>query len=1489
MTVQVNSRTQLPVDQRKLLLEMLHDARDESFSSLSTEQRRLWLLRQLDPSGPTHVSRAVEIRGRLHVPTLAQSADDLLSRHAILRSTFLDLGRRPARIVAASARLNLRVEDLSGLSEPEYDQKLRELAERDFEKLFELRSPPLVRLTLVRRGDDRHALLFTIHQLVSDGASASALIRELFQLYEGRLAGVPSSPASLVDSFASLAREEHEWLNSAEYEEALQYWREALDDVQSLHIPTDFARPSIKTHRGAAERRELNNPTVLALTQVCEREGVSLELLFLAAFNALLFWYSGQDDLTVGIEDVRPRGAGVGPLTNTLVIRTRLSGNPSFMQLLRQVRSRVEEAKRRGRMPFAQLIESLEPERDVSRTPMFQAGFVAEEIPTQDLRFETVELMPLDLTVVDGMLDLNLRASVDGGVRLSLEYNTDLFRAGSVGSMLDRLVMMLDAIAADQSLPLSRLFILPETERHLLALEWNRTEREFPSDKCLHQLVEDQVKRTPDAVAVICGAEHLTYGELDQRAEHLAARLRRRGVGPESRIGICHDRSLETVTALLAVLKAGAAYVPLDTDLPPARINFILQDAGAEIVLTRRAFSDNLTNSNLGVIVIDDEPDTDDGVGANVGDLSRPQVRPDSLAYIIYTSGSTGSPKGVGVSHRSVVNNLTWRQSRWTLSADDRVLQSISFSFDPSLWTTFWPLLAGACVVLPGFGKHFDSVALARILEEEQITVVGGAPSLFAVLADEKETLSRTAVRYVFSGGESLGSELQRKLQEVFNAEIYNVYGPTEATIDSTYWLCSPDSEGGAAPIGIPGANTKIYLLNRYLEINPAGVLGEIFIGGQGLARGYTGHPGLTAEKFLPDPFCGVPGTRMYSTGDLGKQRPDGVLEFNGRIDEQVKIRGFRIELSEIERTLMQHGDVAETAVIVTRGPSGEPRITAYVGPLQGRQAPSRDGLIAFLSERLPAYMIPDIFIVLDALPHTVTGKVDRRNLPPPDDVRAGTALAFIQPRTPLEAEISQIVGPVLGLDHVSVEADLFALGCNSLLMARIASRLSSTYQLNMSVIQIFRDPTIAGLARLIDNHQRTGKQESVQSWSEEQLAAEATLDPSITAEGLPVADYCSPSNIFLTGVTGYLAPFLVEKLLSVTDADVHCLVRAADAADGLQRIQQIMEKYRIWREEFRERIHPVVGDLSKPRLGLSEQEFTELAGIADVIYHCGALVNFVYPYSALKAPNVRGTHEILRLACQKKLKAVHYTSTIDVLLATHAGRPLLETDEFIRHPREIPDAGYPLSKLVAERMMVTARSRGIPVCVYRPSVVMGHAESGATQTNLYLMVGLKGYIDLGVLPEPRFMMDFVSVDFAASAMAHISRQRESIGKYFHIWNQNPVHVKNAYEWIRSFGYDVQAVDWLELRDRVLGVDQSNALYPFLAGFRQSGATPAPSPTHDPAAMEGIDLSGECMNTFRAIEGTGIECPLLTERMTHLCLSYLNNLGFLPDPSRQRN
>lgn len=1479
MTAHANAPNLSPQDARQLLLKILQNSRDESPSNLSSGQHRLWLLRQFDPALPAHVFNAVELRGPLHVDVLEQSASEVIGRHEILRSMFVDLGKGPARIVAAAASVNLHIVNAEGLSEQQYQEELKKLAERDSQEPFDLRSAPLVRLTLVSHSQNRHTLMITMHELVGDSLSTTIFIEELLSFYEARLAAKPSSLPEPTERFGVLAREEKEWLKTTECEDQFRYWQETLAEVPVLHLPTDFARPAIKTHRGSAERCNISNEMLAALDQIAGREGATLQTLFLAAFNTLLAWYSGQDDLAIGIPADRSSERGIGPLTNTLVIRTDATGNPTFSEMLGRIHREVNAAQRQQRIPFAKLVIGLQPERDLSRTPLFQAKFVAEDEPFRDLSLQTLQLTPLDLNRGDGMFDITLSVALGDEARLALEYNTDLFQPETIRRMLAHLRLILDRVAADARQPISRLMILPETERRLLALEWNQTERPFEHNKCIHQLIEEQAGRSPDAEAIVCGEQRLSYRELNEQSNRLAKRLRRHGIRPESRVAVCLGRSPETIIALLAVLKAGGAYIPLDPEFPAERLAFILRDGDAQVVLARRDTCSNLPDSFAKVLLLDDDFD-DEAAEA------RHEVTPANLAYIIYTSGSTGQPKGVAVTHESVVNNLAWRQSMWPLSAADRVLQNYSFTFDPSVWATFWPLLAGSCVVLPRSARYFDSMGLARLLVDERITVYGAAPSLHSVLVEESEMLSRTALRYVFSGGESLEPELQVRFQETLSANVYNVYGPTEATIDCTYRLCPREKEPRRAPIGTPIANTQIYILNKNLELSPVGVAGEIFIGGTGLARGYVGHPGLTSEKFLPNPFSRVPGARMYRTGDVGRQEPDGAIQFVGRTDEQVKIRGFRIELSEIERALMLHEGVSEAAVAVTQTSTGEPRITAYVSFNQGQDSASSDELTALLKERLPVYMIPDLFITLSALPRTSTGKVNRRALPLPDEMQTAPSLSYVPPRTPLEAEISIIVGTVLGLERISIEADLFGLGCNSLLMARIASRLSSTYEMGMPVTQIFKAPTVVGLAGFIDKYQQTGQRAAAPAWTLEQLEAEAVVDPSITVDGLPVADYCSPSNIFLTGVTGYLGAFLLERFLLESTADVYCLVRASSITDGHQRIQKIMEQYQIWNDVYRDRIHAVVGDLSKPLLGLSESEFTELAETADVIYHCGALVNFVYPYSALKPANVQGTHEVIRLACSEKLKAIHYTSTVDVLLATHIKRPFLENEEPILNPTEIPD-GYARSKWVGEKMVAIARSRGVPVSVYRPGLVMGHTQTGATQTNDYLLVGLKGYIDLGVLPEPSIMIDFVTVDYVAKVMAHLSRQPDSIGKYFHIWNPQPVHIGKSYEWIQSFGYNLEVVPRNVLRQRASKVDASNAMYPFLAGFKANDedSGPGPSPSHDPSVVETIDIYSECKNTFQGLERSSIECPPLNEQMAHLCFSYLTTIGFLPHPA----
>jgi myxalamid-type nonribosomal peptide synthetase MxaA len=1475
-----------PLEKRKLLAQLLQQGSREGFTNLTVEQRRLWLLRQLEESVPTHVFRAYVIDGELNIASLREALDEVVRRQEMLRVSFIDIEGRPMRVLSQSAQVKLALTDLTDKERQAFDLGVQSRAVHDALQPFDLSAPPLLRLNLIRESERRHVLLITMHELIADDYSLSLFIGELIEAYVARCgsARLPSEP--LTARFSDFVKWQHDWLQSEEYARQLAYWKKKLSGAPILELPTDRPRPAVRTHSGARRSRLLSADALSGLEELGRRHGASLSTVALAAFQALLSLYSGGDEIVVGLESAaRPRSEFeglIGPLTNTLVIRSTVAGDPDFGSLLEQVTETLAEAHRHSDVPYGRLIEELQPQRDLSRTPLFQVKFAFRQSSDLNIVDGTLTLRPLDLDTGAALFDLTLLVNQrPDGLLLTAEFNTDLFEPATAERLLEHLQAIFANVIENPLRRMSELVPSHEPERLTIPEQREDASETYVGDHCLHQLIEKTVEERAEAIALSFEGEHITYGELNRRANQLARYLISLGLKVESKVAVMVERGVEAVVGLLAVMKGGGAYVPLDPTYPRDRLSFMVKDSQAELLLTRKAFAEVVADAGARVVYLDTEAEAI----ANCSSTNpSPAVSPDDLAYIIYTSGSTGRPKGVMLAHRGVVNNLLWRQKQWPLAPSDRVLQSYSFSFDPSVWATFWPLLAGSCVVIPRAEANLDSVALTRLMAEERITVFGAAPSIHSILADEPAFQSCDSLRYIFSGGELLDALLQQQLQRLPRAELYNVYGPTEATIDCTYWHCPRVPEPASAPIGSPISNTAIYIVNRHLRLNPIGAPGEICIRSVGLARGYVGAPALTAEKFVPDPFSGIPGSRMYRTGDMGRLSSDGTLEFIGRVDDQVKVRGFRIELSEIERNLARHEGVREAAVIVKRNSAADARLIAYFAPAASVDAPGQSELAEFLGERLPHYMVPDLFVALESLPRTPTGKVDKNSLPAVEEGDERGGREYRPPRDQLETEISQIIGNVLGLERLSIDDDIFDLGSNSLLIARIASRLSSAYQIDLPVQQIFKDPTVASIAALVDIYRREGNLGAMTSWTIEQVEAEAELSPEITAEGLPPFEYCTPKSVFLTGATGYLGAFILERLLRTGPAECFCLVRASSPEQGLERIREAMKGYRIWDDSFAARIHPVVGDIAKPEMGVGSEEFARLASEVDTIYHCGALVNFIYPYSALRGPNVLGTHEVLRLATRGKLKPVHYTSTVDVLLGTHMKRPFYETDEVLYHPNEIPD-GYARSKLVAEKMLANARLRGVPVCVYRPGLIMGHTATGATQTNDYLLVGLKGYIDLGMLAEPSIMIDFVTVDFVAAAIVHLSMQPESIGRYFHIWNPWPVHMSRAYEWVNSFGYHLKVVPGNILRDKVLKeVDVSNVLYPFLPLFRAMRDNP-PISSHDPRIMEKINLMEECRNMLEGLKGSGIECPQLDERLAHLCLSYLVSIGFLPEPA----
>lgn len=1454
---------------RRALAERL--SRDGGTASgLLPDQQRTWMLHELDHGAPGVVLGVYRLSGPLDTAVLQQAVAGLGWRYELLRSSFEEFAGRPLRLVASYAELSCSVVELTGREDAAV---LAERCAAELARPFDVARGPLARLTVLRIDAGTHLLLVSLHETIADEWTPDTLCRALLDGYRALLAGDDETELT-TDDFTAVVRSELSWLDGQEAAASRAFWKEVLEGVPVLRLPTDRARPAVKTHRCGTRRRTVPLDLAASLDVLGQRYGTDRDTVVLAAFQSLLGRWAQQEDVAVGVRVPGPPGA-FGPYANTVVIRTLIFPDLTVGQLIDGVREIRKDVAPHSRMPFSRVVDAVDPVRDLSRTPLFQALFTSrdllEPVVVGDLTVAD-ESVPVDATPYDLALTL-LSDSASQSLRLT--YNADLFDGGTAERMLDQLTAMLACFVNNPDGLVVTVPLTSGAERDLIVSDWNATEQDYPRDRSLHALIAEQAARTPSMVAVSDQEEELRYQDLDERANQMAHHLLQLGISSESRVALCLRRSAQTVVAMLAVLKAGAAYVPLDPQYPAERLGYLLSDSDSQVLITETALLDRLPTHQARTVLMDAE-------WGEVMEQPRtpPEIAvgPHSLAYLIYTSGSTGLPKGVLVTHGGIVNNLAWRQRTWPLKPGERVLQNHPFSFDPSVWATFWPLTVGAECVISTPSQQLDTGALVRLIRDREIVLYGAVPSVNAVLMEHPEIGECTSLRYLLSGAEPLTGRLQQAVHQRLTASVANLYGPTETTIDATYWQCVPERDPQAAPIGRPIDNLRVYLVDGDGQLVPPGVPGEICVAGVGLARGYHRRPGLTAERFVPDPFSAVSGGRLYRTGDLGRWRPDGAIEFLGRADQQVKVRGFRVELGEIE-AVVNMSDQVRDAVVVAR-PDGQngTRLIAYVVPGDHAAPPTPADLAKLVGDVLPSHMVPSLWVPLDALPLTVNGKVDRRALPEPSSARSAAA-DHAAPRTPLQAEIAEAFGAVLGVEEIGVEDDFFELGGTSIMLARLASRLLAQYQLDIPVHQFFREPTVAGVSSVVETFNRAGIEGVMSQQHATRLDEDARLDDDIDAGDLPVGRHLDPRAVLLTGATGYLGAFLLEQLLRETTASVFCLVRAADDAAASRRIEDSMRRYLIWDESYRERIQAVAGDLALPQLGTSDATWRELAEQVDVIYHNGALVNFVYPYSALRGPNVRGTHEVLRLACTHQVKAVHYVSTIDVLLATHTPRPFLEDDGPLRNPVEVP-GGYTGSKWVAEKMVYLARERGIPVSIYRPGLIMSHSETGATQNSDYLLVAFRGYLPMRILPDYPRIFDTVPVDYVARAIVGISRKPQAVGRFFHLFNPAPVSIRRFCEWIQSYGYDFDIVPFEEARRRALEVDTNHPLYPLVPLIRD--AEVAPQPSLDPAFIDQLQPDAECRNVLDVLDGTGIDCPPMTEELAHACLEYLVQDGFLP-------
>ncbi|MGI8826249.1 MAG: non-ribosomal peptide synthetase [Chloroflexota bacterium] len=1069
-------------EQRRPRSILLNDSNQPA--PLSLGQQQLWLLAQLTPEVPVYNECiTVGMRGPLDVNLLEESFNESMRRHEAWRTTFSMEDGRPVQVVHASASIELLPIDLRGMPRGQREAEAVKLATQQALIPFDLVTGPLIRTTLVRLDDNEYKLFLAMHHIIFDGfAIHSIFLPELAHLYQSLSRGEPSLLPAQSIRYTDYARWQRETLTQDELKRSLDYWRVRLGgSLPTLELPTDHPRPKLQSHRGGMLWVTLPPSLSGALKELSRAQGVTLFMTLVAAFQTLLYRYAHQEDVLVGTATAgrkRSEFEGiVGYFLNVVVLRTDLSGNPTFAEVLKRVREVTLGAYDHDDAPFEYVVRELQPERDLSQNPIFQA-MISLEPPLAPLGPDWT-LSQVDIDTGAAKFDLSLELDDrEEGIVGRLQYSSDLFEPDTVSRMLDHFKMLLEGIVANPNQNIDHLPLLTQLERRQLLDGHHDTPGDHVEERCIHEMFEEQAVQYPDRVAAVFENASMSYGDLNRRANQLASLLRKSGVGPDVPVGLCVDRSFDLLVGILGILKAGGAYVPLDPIYPPDRLGLMIRDTAPPVVVSQERFAESLPlppGSRL--LCLDQDRDA---IAAESSDALECTLRPHNIAYIMYTSGSTGSPKGVLVTHANVVRLFTSTNAWFRFNCHDVWTLVHSYAFDFSVWEMWGALLYGGRLVIVPRAVSRSPETLYQVLERERVTVLNQTPKAFAQLIPvdvDARGAGTSALRLVIFGGEALDFQSLRPWIHIHGDQrpvLINMYGITETTVHVTYYhVTARDVEGsGGSIIGAPIPDLRIYILNQAQQLMPIGATGEIYVGGAGVARGYFNLPDLTADRFVPDPFR--PGERLYRSGDIGRVMSTGQIEYKGRIDDQVKVRGFRVELGEIEAILMQHPGLSTSAVVV-RNDGRKETLVAYV-VARGSQVPAVTTLRSFLAQKLPDYMIPGAYVFLPALPLSENGKVDRASLPAVDRERPALATNFIPARTRAERAISDIWSDMLDVERVGVHDSFFDLGGDSLLATQVVSRLASVLGVRLPMRVVFEQPSVAGLAAALEEYAGRGR-----------------------------------------------------------------------------------------------------------------------------------------------------------------------------------------------------------------------------------------------------------------------------------------------------------------------------------------------------------------------------------------------------------------------------
>ncbi|MDZ8079245.1 MAG: amino acid adenylation domain-containing protein [Nostoc sp. DcaGUA01] len=1061
-------------------ISFTQEEKNTSIHPLSFAQQGLWFINQLTPDSPTYnIPIIITFQGCVNLTALQDSLNEIIKRHEALRTSFTVVDGQPVQVINQALPLTLDIEDLRSLSQGESAgrtlreriQQAQSLAREFAQQPFDLSAQSLVRAKILHLNDKNYQLLVTLHHIIADGWSISLLIKELAALYEAFSLGKSPLP-ELPIQYGDFANWQRKWLDGERIQRLLNYWKQKLSgELTVLQLPTDRPRSPVQTFNGAQAKLVFSQTLTKELKNLSRQQGVTLFMTLLAGFKTLLYRYTGQTDILVGSPIASRNRAEIqsliGFFVNVLVMRTDLSGDLSFEDLLARVKSTALEAYTHQDLPFEKLVEELKPSRDLSYNPLFQVMFVLQNVPKPNLSLSDVSITYEEGYNGTSKFDLTVfMEDSEEGLIATCEYNTNLFNADTISRMLGHFQTLLESIVSDSKQHLKDLQLLTQLEIRQLLVEWNNTKTDYPQNKCIHQLFEAQVEKTPNAIAVVFENQQLTYRELNNRANQLAHYLKKLGVKPEVLVGICIERSLLMVVAVLGILKAGGAYLPLDPAHPKERLAFILEDTKSPVLLTQESLIEKLPTDDIKVVCLDSHWEK---IAQDFSENPVCKTNLANLAYVIYTSGSTGKPKGTLIPHQGLLNYLSWCTQAYTVELGKGTTVHSSLAFDLTITSLFSPLLVGRQVELIPENHSIESLGNA-LRQESNLSLVKITPAELLLLSGQLSSTEVAGITRAFIiGGENLLTEsISFWKRFAPDTMLVNEYGPTETVVGCCIYRVPKDEiESSSVPIGQPIANTQLYVLDEYHQPVPIGVPGELYIGGAGLARGYLNRPELTAVKFIPHPFSHEPGARLYKTGDLARYRADGNLEFLGRIDHQVKVRGYRIELGEIEGLLGQHPKVQEAVVLMREDIPKNQRLVAYF-VANSETAPTTAELRNFLKEQLPEYMLPSVFVELKALPLTTNGKVDRRALPIPDGDRPELEEVYVAPRSEMEQAIAKVWQEVLQLENVGINDNFFDLGGHSLLIVQVNNQLRTIFKQDIPVVTMFQNPTIHSLARYL-------------------------------------------------------------------------------------------------------------------------------------------------------------------------------------------------------------------------------------------------------------------------------------------------------------------------------------------------------------------------------------------------------------------------------------